>query len=68
MEVPKEVIVKIRKRIEDLAVVKDKSLKWCPTPDCNTAVKKPCCCKKRAICAKCGNDMCFRCNSKWHAG
>lgn len=68
LEVPIKAIVQLRTRIENLVIAKDKNLKWCSTPDCFTVVKKPCCCKDKAMCTKCGNEMCFKCNSKWHQG
>ena len=34
LEVPRDVIVKVRKRIQEVEIAKDKKLKWCPTPDC----------------------------------
>lgn len=68
LEVPNAVIILIRKKVEEVQIAKDNKLKWCPTPECNSVIKKPGCCKRRAICTKCGNDMCFKCNSKWHEG
>lgn len=32
------------------------SLKWCPTPDCRTAISK-----KNKTCEKCGTKICFDC-------
>ena len=59
LKVPQKAIVMFRQQIENLKVAKDKSLKWCPTPDCHSQVKKPCCCKNRAMCTECAHEMCF---------
>lgn len=58
---PESDVVKQRKKLENLNVALNKSLKWCATPECETTVKKPCCCKYKALCATCNNSICFKC-------
>ena len=45
-----------------------KNLKYCPTPDCDTVLKKPCCCKNKALCSTCTKSICFKCSRPWHEG
>jgi hypothetical protein len=38
---------------EDFRVALSKNLKFCPSADCGTVIKKPCCCKNKAVCTAC---------------
>eukprot|EP00743_Colponemidia_sp_Colp-15_P000142 GILK01000164.1.p1 GENE.GILK01000164.1~~GILK01000164.1.p1 ORF type:complete len:492 (-),score=63.48 GILK01000164.1:91-1485(-) len=50
---------------KNLQLEKDPNVRWCPTPDCGTALtgsmKKP-----RLKCSKCEAETCFICSHKWH--
>ena len=62
----KETVLYVR-CLNNVKIGKDKSLKWCPQPDCPETVKKPCCCVNQAMCV-CGNLMCWKCGEIMHQG
>ena len=43
----------------------NKQTKWCPAPNCKSAVEYPSL-KMTDINCKCGNDWCFKCLKKAH--
>lgn len=50
---------------QDFKVAVSTKLKYCPSPNCDSILKKPCCSDK-AICAICNDATCFKCGGKWH--
>lgn len=40
-------------------------LRWCPIPDCNSAIKVQCVDMKPVTC-KCNHTFCFQCGENWH--
>ena len=51
---------------EDVRVGKSNKLKWCARPGCENTVRRPGCCKRRAICNSCGFETCFKCGDPYH--
>lgn len=45
----------------------DPDLIWCPTFDCDTAIKRVHG-QTRATCQKCNTNACFKCQKPWHQG
>lgn len=62
-----QLLQRFKQTNEDFKVATSKNIKYCPTPDCDTQVKKPCC-HQRAVCPTCTHDVCFRCGKAWHDG
>ena len=57
-----------KKTNEQFLVAANKRIKYCPTPDCDSLLHKPCCCRNRAMCAVCAKPSCFKCGKEWHKG
>ncbi|KAL4450317.1 hypothetical protein ABPG74_009023 [Tetrahymena malaccensis] len=46
----------------------DPNIRWCPTVDCETFIRREDKEKICLSCPKCSQKICFLCNSKWHEG
>jgi hypothetical protein len=56
-------------RLAELArVAKDPSVRWCPTPNCETILRGGSNAEPHLTCAKCKAELCFRCSERWHPG
>lgn len=60
---PLEVAERYRIFKENIQIDLDPSLKWCPAPDCRTAISKT-----TKICSKCQTKICFVCGRPDHKG
>jgi hypothetical protein len=56
---------KFDKFYEQAQLALDPSVRFCPTPDCGTAMRggKS---KSKLVCPKCSSVTCFKCNERWH--
>jgi hypothetical protein len=64
----KDTNIKFETIKEDIRVGGNRSLKWCPTPDCGGTVAKPGICTNKSSCEKCKQAVCFKCGGLWHRG
>lgn len=67
LQVVADVVRRFKQVNQDYQVATDKKQKYCPTPDCDSVVARPCCSDK-VVCAQCAQSSCFRCQKAWHEG
>jgi len=47
-------------------IAQDPSVRWCPTPNCNTILRGGTSDAPHLVCHKCKAELCFRCSQRWH--
>eukprot|EP00347_Sterkiella_histriomuscorum_P013815 403363259 len=57
------------KRLQlNIEVSKSRNKKFCPIPSCENVIEVKQSNTKKVQCQKCKNDICFKCQIKWHEG
>ena len=68
----KEIVkaMKLRHSLQaEIAVAKNKRIKFCPRPDCFKVVNKPPLCSwTNRVSCECVEEVCFKCGNTWHNG
>ena len=62
----RKVLERYQRLTTDSFVASNRLLRWCPTPDCYTAIKIENYLQFMPIECKCGSIFCFLCGEKWH--
>ena len=60
---PEELFNKYKLFLKNIKIELDKNLKWCPKPECNTAIEKA-----SQTCNTCGTVICWECGLPKHKG
>jgi hypothetical protein len=47
-------------------IAQDPSVRWCPSPNCNTLLRGGTSDAPHLVCHKCKAELCFRCSQRWH--
>ena len=49
-------------------VAQDPTVRWCPTPNCETVLRGGSSSQPHLACTKCHAELCFKCSERWHPG
>lgn len=67
LQVAADVVSRFKQVNQDYQVATSKKRKYCPSPNCDSVIQKPCCSDK-VVCSQCTQATCFKCQKSWHEG